>query len=43
MYDANGSSLHPNEHGYQVWADAIIGKVLELMNLPPSATQPVEK
>ena len=24
-------ALHPNEKGYQIWADAIIGKVKELM------------
>jgi N-acetylglucosamine-6-sulfatase len=23
--------LHPSEKGYQIWADAIIGKVRELM------------
>jgi lysophospholipase L1-like esterase len=27
-------ALHPNEKGYQIWADAIAGKVKELMAMP---------
>jgi lysophospholipase L1-like esterase len=29
--------LHPNEKGYQIWADAIIGKVNELLAPAPSS------